>query len=65
MQQSLTLRCHISFEAITSDGDEGTLCNSLKERDKVLKVQSDCIQKALGSLTVEQEDKGSHYGTED
>ena len=38
MQQSLTFRCHISFDAIISDGDEGPLCNLSNERDKVLEV---------------------------
>ena len=38
MQQSLTLGCHISFEAITSEGNERTLYNSLNDQDEISEV---------------------------
>ncbi len=38
MQYGLTFGYHISFETITSGRNEGTLCNSSKERDKILEV---------------------------
>ncbi len=37
-QQSLTFRCHISFEVITSSSNKSILCNSLKERDNIRKI---------------------------
>ncbi len=37
-QQGLTLRCQISFEAITSDSDKNTLYNLSKKQDKVSEV---------------------------
>ena len=38
MKEGLTLECHISFEAIISDDNEGTLCDLLNKRDEVLEV---------------------------
>ena len=61
-QQGLALGCHISFEAITSGSDKGTVCNSSKERDEVSEVQGGHVLKGLGDPTAEQEDKGLHRG---
>ncbi len=57
----MTLRCHISFEAIISNGDKSNMYNLLKERDEVLKIQSGCILKDLGDLTIEQKDKRLYF----
>ena len=37
-QQGLTFGCYISFETITSDGDEGILYNLLDKQAKILGV---------------------------
>lgn len=63
-KQNLTLRYHINFEIIINDGDKGTLCNLLKEWDKILEVQGNHILKGLGGLTVEQKNRRLHCGTE-
>lgn len=56
-QQSLTLKYHISFEAIINNGNKGIICNLLKEQDEVLKVQDSYILKNLEGLTTEQDNK--------
>ncbi len=61
-QQGLTLGYYISFEDITSDNTEGTVCNLLKERDSILEVQSSYVLKRLRGLTIKQEDKRLYHG---
>ena len=65
MQQDLTLKYHISFEIITSNGNINTLCNLSKKQNKILNVQGNYVLKNLRGLTIEQKDKKLYRRIED